>query len=132
MWVANPWWPAQNIVGVSYVEADHYAFGLAPCNLLLNDEGRGSKPHANFGDVGTGTSLFSGTITQFHRAPTHSDAPAIRNAQDLAGLLECAWKRAPKITHQLFLPRLPSRSNSSSCAPGFSRCKAKIIPFFPL
>lgn len=40
--VANPWWPAQNIVGVSYVEADHHAFALAPCNLLLNDEGRGS------------------------------------------------------------------------------------------
>lgn len=97
MWVANPWWPAQNIVGVGYVEADHHTFVLAPCNLLLNDEGRGQNPHANFGDVGTGTSPFSGMIAQLHRAPTHSDAPIIRNAQDLAGLLEksaCAWKRA--------------------------------------
>lgn len=83
--------------------------------------------------LGTGTSPFSGMIVQFHRAPTHSDAPASRNVQDLAGLLEdsaCAWKRAhQKITHQIVLPRLPSRSNSSSCAPGFRDAKLKSSPF---
>lgn len=131
--MANPWWPAQNIVGVSYVEADHHAFVLAQCNLLLNDEDRGSFPHANFGDVGH---WYVAVFGHDHPVPPSTDPlwraclqKCPRPCRFTRGLGVCVEASTPKITHQIFLPRLPSRSNSSSCAPGFRDAKLKSSPF---